>query len=191
MINEIIKEMLEWEVPEYLCKMLEIEKKSDLEKYCKKIVIPQEGLVKLIYCSNKIGYLHQIKYNNFVPPHLKTTDKEIKALASSDKAGETLKGDAKKFVNKISQTFKERRYLVAHIFYNAEKWHLFYFDQRDMEEMRGNHWKEGSHIHFVNYLWPQYSINELWKIFDEANAKVGDKLHIRYTPQERSTGGAL
>lgn len=179
--------MLQWEVPEYLGEMLEIEKKSELDKYCRKIVIPQEDLVKLIHCSWKIGYIHKIKYNDFVPSHLKPTDKERKALSAS-KVGETLEGDGKKYFSKISQIFEQRRYLVAHIFYNKEKWHLFYFDQRDMEEMKGNHWKEGSHIHFVNYLWPQYSINELWKIFDEASAKVSSKLHLRYIPQARYTG---
>lgn len=184
MIDEIIKEMQQWQVPEYLSEMLEIEKKSELDKYCRKIVIYQKDFVKLIHCSQTIGYIHQIKSNDFVPSHLNPTDMERNAL-SSCKAGETLEGDARKYFSKISQIFEKRRLLVAHIFYNKKKWHLFYFDQRDIEEMKGNHWKEGTHIHFVNYLWPQHSINELWKIFDEASAKVSSKLHIRYIPQKR------
>ena len=184
MTDKFIQEINESEVPEYLRKMLEIEKKSELKKYCKKIVITKEDLVKLITNCYKIGYFHQIKYNDFLPPNLEPTDKERQAI-SSLKTGEILTGDAKKFANKLFQLFKQRRYLVAHIFYNKEKWHLFYFDQKDMEEMKGNHWQEGSHIHFVNYLWPQYNIDELWKIFDDSSATVGGKLHIRYKHQER------
>ena len=169
-------------VPEYLQKMLEIDKKSELEKYCKSIVITQEDFARLVLSSHTMGYLHQIKYHDFVPSHLWPTDEERNALGLS-KAGESLSAPAKKFVSKISEIFNERRYLVAHIFYNQNKWHLFYFDQRDMENMRGNHWKEGVHVHFVNYLWPNYDINKLWENFDKKDASAGDKLHIRFQRQ--------
>ena len=184
MIDKLLQEILESEVPEYLHKMLEIEKKSELEKYCKNLIITQEALFKLITSSHKIGYLHQIKHIDFVPPHLKPTGKEKEALSSA-KAGETLAGDAKKLVNKISQIFKERRLLSVHVFCNNTKWHLFYFDQDDMEE-RNNHWKHGPHIHFVNYLWPNLDINNLWKLFNKVESSAAGKLHIRYKDQYRT-----
>jgi len=171
-------------VPEYLQRMLEIEKKSELEKYSKNITITQEDFARLVFNSYAIGYNHRIKYHDFVPSHLVPTDEERKALRSS-KVGESLKGSAKKFVTKVSAIFNERRYLVAHIFHNENKWHLFYFDQRDIENMRGNHWKKGVHIHFVNYLWPCYNINKLWENFDKEDASAGDKLHIRFQLQSR------
>lgn len=108
---------------------------------------------------------------------------------SSVTVGETLAGDALKFITKITEGLEERRYLVAHVFFNAEKWHLFYFDQKDFGHLRKQHWKEGTHIHFVNYLWPQYSIERLWEVFNARDASVGGKLHIRYEyPPEGESG---
>lgn len=184
MIEKFLQEIFESEVPEYLHKMLEIEKKSELGKYCKKLIITQDDLIKLIMNSYKIGYAHQIKYIDFVPRHLKPTDKEKEALSSA-KAGETLEGAAKKLVSKISQLFKERRLLSAHAFYNKKKWHLFYFDQDDREE-RGNHWKHGPHIHFVNYLWPNLDINNLWELFNKVESSAAGKLHIRYKGHDKT-----
>ncbi|MDP8230433.1 MAG: hypothetical protein P9L93_04935 [Candidatus Gorgyraea atricola] len=171
------------EVPEYLKKLLEIEEKVKLKRYCNDIIVTQEDFVKLITNCYKIGYLHQIKHHDFVSSHLHPSEKEKDALASVT-VGERITGDAKKFMNKISQIFKERRYLVAHIFFNEKKWHMFYFDQRDAESQRKNHWKKGAHIHFVNYLWPQYDLNKLWEIFDMANASAGGKLHIKFEGQD-------
>ena len=33
------------------------------------------------------------------------------------------------------------------------EWHLFYFNHRDEIPSDRNHWKNGSHVHFVNWLW--------------------------------------
>lgn len=169
-------------VPEYLKKMLEIDKKSELEKYCKDIIITQEDFARLVYSSYSVGYRHKIKNHDFVPPHLLPSDEERNALSLS-KAGETLNQPAKKLVSKISAIFNDRRCLVAHIFYNQTKWHLFYFDNRDMENICRNHWKEGAHVHFVNYLWPNYDIKTLWGNFDKKDASAGDRLHIRFQRQ--------
>jgi len=166
-------------VPDYFVELLEIEKKSELIKFCKELIVYKKDFVKLIVNSRKIGYLHEIKYNDFVPIHLDPTDEEFEALQAVDKPGK-LEGKAKKFMSKIGQIFVERRYLVVHVFYNELKWHLFYFDQRDIEKERRNHWKEGSHIHFVNYLWPNHDLGNLWEIFDKSNASVGGKIHIKY-----------
>jgi len=180
MANKLLQE-LEIEIPEYLRKILEINKKSELKKYCKTITVTQKDFGILVYNSAKLGYIHQIKYNNFVPDHLQTTDDEVDSL-SSTKAGEKIVGPAKSFVNKIIATFEQRRYLVAHIFYNQDKGHCFYFDQRDIQN---NHWKNGCHLHFVNHLWPNYDPNDVWKTFDESNASLGGKLHIKFKSIER------
>ncbi len=179
MNSDVLSKLFDSEVPEYLTKLLMITKKSKLKKYCRDITIFQEDFVKLIVNSDKIRYTHQRKYHDFIPSHLHPTDEERSALTSAT-VGERLEGGAKKFINKIKQIFEQRRYLVAHVFFNRERWHLFYFDQKDMGYMIKNHWKEGMHIHFVNYLWPQYDIKELWELFNRADATAGGKLHIRY-----------
>ena len=178
--------MFEETVPDYLQELLAIEKKAELKRFCKKITITQDDLIRLIFNCSTIGYLHARKHHEFVPKHLPPKDNELRALGRAT-TGDTLTGDAEKCVNKISQIFKERRQLSAHVFYNDAKWHIFYFDLDDTDE-RSNHWKHGSHIHFVNYLWPNLDINNLFGLFDEAESNVAGKLHIRYKDQERTQG---
>jgi hypothetical protein len=90
-------------------------------------------------------------------------------------------------VRKIGQIFKDRRYLVGHIFYipDLSEWHFFQFDQRDLEHERGNHWKEGPHVHFLNWLWPNYDAKTLWENFSSGKAKLTDSLHVRYFDSAR------
>jgi hypothetical protein len=158
-------------VPDYLQKLLSIEKKSELEKFCRGITITLEDLVMLIVNSGMIGYMHLRDHHEFVPKHLPPSDEELNALFDSH-VGEKLTGSAKKCVNKVSQIFKERRYLSLHVFLNAQKWHLFYFDQNSVQ---GLHWKHGAHIHFVNYLC--IDINNCCDDFDKVESV---SLHIRY-----------
>lgn len=171
-------------IPEYLQKLLTIEKKSELKKFCKNINVSQEDFVTLVMNANSLGYAHEIKYEDFIPEHLRVTEKEKGSLGKA-RVGETLTGDAAKLISKVSQIFKQRRYLAAHIFFNQKKWHIFYLDQRDIEDREANHWSEGAHIHFVNYLWPGYSPADLWALFDKADASINGKLHIRFTRQKR------
>ena len=176
--RELLAE-LEGEVQDSLRKLFEIDKKSELEKYCRDLILTKEDFAGLVYNCGRIGYLHDIKSQDFVPKHLAPSDDEVASL-SSVKVGQELPDKAKKFARKLSQIFKDRRFLVAHIFYNQQKWHIFFFDQRDMEDKAPNHWKEGPHVHFVNHLWPEYDPTDLWEVFNRSNASVGGKLHIRF-----------
>ena len=178
--------MFEEFIPDHLQKLLAIEKKSVLKKFCKEITITQDDLISLIFNSSTIGYLHARKHHEFVPKHLPPKDNESKALAGAS-VGQKLTGDAMKYLNKVSQIFRERRLLSAHVFYNNTKWHLFYFDLDDIDE-GDNHWTHGSHIHFVNYLWPNLDINNLCGLFDKAESRAAGKLHIRYKDQRSNTG---
>jgi hypothetical protein len=95
----------------------------------------------------------------------------------------------KKVVNKIGSLFEQRRWLVGHMFYTASlyEWHFIYFDQRDTEARRPNHWKRGAHIHLVNWMWPNLDPKTVWKEFVENRKPPGGALHIRYddTPPDR------
>lgn len=170
MINEV--------VPKYLKNLLEISTKSELKKYSRTISINLRDFANLICNCHTLGYNHQIRYHDFVPQHLIPTEKDRDAIGSA--SGGKLEGNAKTAWNKIRQIFTDRRCLIAHVFYNATKWHLFYFDQRDFETQTKNHWKEGSHIHFVNFLWTQYNINTINDIFDNCKTSISGKLHIRF-----------
>ena len=173
---------LECSIPEQLVELLYIEKKSVLEKFAKKLEISQGDFVALVSNAQTVGYFHQIKYHDFQPQHLQPTDEEISGLGKKTSDGK-ISNEGQKFIRKVSQLFEQRRRLVAHIFYNPSRWHLFYFDQRDTNNRSPNHWNYGSHIHFVNDLWPGYDRNDLWNLFDKADASIGGKLHIRFKPE--------
>ena len=168
------------EVPEILIKLFEIDKKKELEKYCKDLVISSDNFWSLINNSIKINYYYFRKFRDFVPEKLQIKHEDFDAL-SDLKLGEKIDGQAKIFFNKIDQMSIQRRFLIAHLFIkidNKEKWHLFYFDQKDLND---NHWRGGSHLHFVNYLWPNYNPNDIWDTFNKSNASIGGKLHIKFS----------
>jgi hypothetical protein len=180
--KKLAKELMEElnvQVPDHFQKLFAIDKKSELIKYCKTLRIETKDFAMLVHNCHKIGYHHAIKRKDFTPSHLHPADNEVKGMASS-KSGEPLSSDAEKFIRKVSQIFKQRRILVAHIFFSQAKWHIFYFDQRDLEDFEKNHWGKGSHVHFVNYLWPGYDPSDLWALFDKADGTVGGNIHIRH-----------
>jgi hypothetical protein len=172
---------------EVLLKLFTFDKKRELERYCRKIVINSSSFADFILAC-ELGlfpFLHKIHYRDHVPEHLYLSDKDSAALAANPLG--RLQPDAQKAVKKISQMFKDRRYLVGHIFYlpDLSKWHFFQFDQRDLEDERRNHWKEGAHIHFLNWLWPNYEPKTLWANFTSGKAKMNDALHVRYLDAAR------
>ena len=175
------QETTEFQNTEALLKMFAFDKKRELEQYCRNIVIDSSAFTDFILVCKLAGFpfLHQIHYGDHVPNHLHLSDKDLVAFEANPVG--LLQPDAQKAMRKISQTFKERRYLVGHIFYvpDLSKWHLFQFDQRDLEDEE-NHWKEGAHIHFLNWLWPHYDAKTLWANFTSGKAKMNDSLHVRY-----------
>lgn len=167
---------------EAFLKLFTFDKKRDLEKYCRELVIYSGDFADFIVTCElgRLPFLHMIHYRDHVPRHLNPTDEDLAALASN--AVGPLQPAAQKTMRKINQMFRDRRYLVGHIFYvpNQAEWHFFQFDQRDLEDERANHWKEGAHVHFLNWLWPNYDAKTLWENFTSGKAKINDSLHVRY-----------
>lgn len=172
---------------EAFLKLFTFDKKRELEKYCRDFVIDSDVFVDFILACEmgRLPLRHQIHYRDHVPEHLHLTDQDTAALAANPVG--LLQPGAQKAIRKIGQMFKDRRYLVGHIFYvpDLTEWHFFQFDQRDLEDERGNHWKEGAHIHFLNWLWPNYDAKTLWENFTSGKAKMNDSLHVRYLDQDR------
>jgi len=167
---------------EALLKIFTFSKKKDLERYCRSLVVNGNDFVSLILsCEQRAEpFIHQISYQDIVPGHLEPSDSELKALADNG-LGE-LGPEAAKAVRKMGQMFEERRYLVGHIFYtpNISQWHFFCFDQRDLEDQRPNHWKEGPHVHFINWLWPGQDPKSVWSNFVGENVRPGNAIHLRF-----------
>ena len=140
---------------ENLLKLFEFDKKRDIEQHCRQLVISGEAFFQLVCSCDMTGipFLHKILWRDSAPDHLNPSEAELKALANSG-PGLIKDPQALKAVRKMSQIFVERRYLVGHIFHvpDLTKWHFFCFDQRDLEGDKPNHWKEGSHVHFTNWV---------------------------------------
>ena len=159
-------------VPASLATLFAIDKKLELKKYCRALVIRGDELVRLIWYSRLIGYLHGPAHEDFVPEEADLTPDDIDVLRHQDV------GKLPKVTRKIRNLFAVRKRLSAHLFYNGVKWHLFYFTFSDMDQP--GHWTHGSHVHFVNYLWKEYLPEQLEDLlFSERRAKVRG-VHIRY-----------
>jgi hypothetical protein len=136
---------------EGLLNIFTFNRKKELEQYCRSLVVSGSDFASLILaCEQRTEpFIHQISHRDIVPGHLGPSDSELNALA--DNGLGQLGPEAAKTVWKMGQMFEERRYLVGHIFSipNLSEWHFFCFDQRDLEDQRPNHWKEGPHVHFI------------------------------------------
>jgi hypothetical protein len=175
---------------ESLLKIFSFEKKKDLEQYCRDLAIRSDDFVALILACERSGepFAHEISHRDKVPPHLLPSNSEIESLKSTP-AGSLLSGEAAKAVRKMLQGFKERRYLVGHMFFTPDysKWHFFCFDQRDLES-RGNHWEAGSHVHFINWLWPGQDAKSVWSNFVIEDDRPGRALHLRFIESQEEAG---
>src|SRR5713226_233363 len=95
---------------EGLLKLLEFDKKRELERYCRSAVISDSDFANLVMACEFSGepFLHQISYRDFVPEHLHPSGGEHKAL--SDNGVGPLGPEAAKAVRKMAQMFEELRY---------------------------------------------------------------------------------
>lgn len=158
---------------------------KDIKKLARNIEIDQRVFVDLILLARtgnleNFPYLHRIHYYEHQPEHLQLSQKDLSAIGRN-RVG-PLKGPAKKAANKMFQLFRERKYVVGHIFYTPDLkyWHFFYFDIKDFDE-RNNHWKfGGKHIHYINDLWPQYTLKNVWHQFCQGSKDFGASVHIKF-----------
>jgi hypothetical protein len=86
-----------------------------------------------------------------------------------------------KHLRRLEQLFAQHRQLVGHLFYTPElsNWHLIYFDQRDINR-RQNHWIGGSHMHIINWLWPERDCQTEWDRFRSGNVQMKGALHVKF-----------
>jgi len=64
-------------ISESLKVLLNIDRKSDVEKFCRKLSVSEIDLILLIHNCSQIDFTHQTKFPEYVPSHLEiTTDDE-------------------------------------------------------------------------------------------------------------------
>jgi hypothetical protein len=172
---------------ESLLKLFSFEKKRDVERHCRTLTVRVEDFVALVMACDASGqpFAHEISYRDKVPPQLIPSDDEIEALESTP-AGTFLSGAAAKAASKMSQSFVDRRYFVGHMFFTPDhsRWHFFCFDLRDLQT-EGNHWTEGSHVHFVNWLWPRLDAKSVWSHFLTSDDRPGGDIHLRFVGHQK------
>lgn len=161
-------------IPENLKILLEITKKAEAEKYCRRLSISELELFLLIHNCNQMNFEHRAKFPMYVPPQLEITDGDETSLKS---------GNPRPYSKKMKSILLERRHIHVHLFQRDAEWHCFYFSYEDIEP-NDNHWKHGCHLHYVSYLWPNHTKDGIWNTFDIRFTDIPGKLHIRFTPYE-------
>jgi len=163
--------------------LFNIEDKRPAEKYCRDLVISSEDLFHIILAGRAGGmapYIYACHFAESMPEHLHLTENDHSALRSNGVG--PLNREATKSLNKITQTFKDRRMFAAHLFYSPSKkyWHLFYFDQRDLEA-HGNHWKVGGpHIHYSRESFSNEPLEEVWRKICSKAPRPPKSIHVNY-----------
>lgn len=168
-------------VPDKIKVLFAIEKKRELVKYIHDLIITGGDFDELIRGCNSIGYVHIPQFHEFIPPHLSIDTEGIRKCVDSEHPIEM-----RKMRRKVSALFDERRIVAAHIFFNEQRqWHLFYFSHVDTSNPKDNHWKHGTHMHFVNYLWRHLDIDKIWAEFSKTRWKeIPKSEHIRFASNE-------
>jgi hypothetical protein len=158
------------------------DKKRELEHHSRTVVVHKIHFVAFIDTCKQgdLPFEHRAHFDERVPTHLRLQDTD-RGVLTGNRVG-PLNPKAAKLVTMVQQIFSERRCLAGHMFYSPSHyaWHFFAFDQRDTDEREGNHWANGAHVHFVNWLWPHLELQSVWSKFVEDGEKPGSSLHIRW-----------
>jgi hypothetical protein len=173
---------------ENLVTLLNLGRKSEVERYCKSLVIRSEDLADLFLAGRIAGlppYQYACHFADSVPEELNPSDEELEALGKA-KVG-LLTGSALKAARKFDQTYKVKRLLAAHLFFTQSHkcWHMFYFDQRDYGKF-DNHWKHGPHIHYSQDSFVLEPLQLIWNRVCAPHPKFPRSVHVRYdSPHNR------
>lgn len=163
--------------------LFELTKKRDVVQYAKTVHANDYDLIALILLFEHPGtnYSHVIHHRQLLPDALVITREDMAVFGSGIEVGTFIQGDALKVFNRVKHAFSDRRMLVGHMFkeIKGDRWHFFYFDQRDIQTDQ-NHWRYGTHIHFINYLWPGITAEGVIETFKSEDPKVRGAVHIRY-----------
>jgi hypothetical protein len=104
-----------------IIRMFSFEKKRELEVYCKGLTIQAEDFVDVIFLAEmgQIGLHHSICRRDIIPKDRLITPDDAKSAIDD-------RNRRSRFFRKAEQLFKERRYLVGHMFYivGVQKWHF-------------------------------------------------------------------
>jgi len=179
--DEYVKQVALEGIPEKLVALLGITKKREVVKFCKGVTISEDDLYLLIRNCAQIGYNCRSKYPEYLPDDRRITDRDVADMKA---------GKIKQFSAKLHQIFEERKHYMVHLLEKGKEWHCFHYTYKDMEADEKGHWKHGSHLHYVSYLWPEYTKRRVWEAFDQRSNDIRGSLHIRLKVKEVGDIGA-
>jgi hypothetical protein len=164
--------------------LMRLPNKAAVQKYCREVTITGSDFANVLL-NARIGALAPYQYVNHYderrPSHLDPTDEELRAVA--DNGVGPARGKARKFLRKINQASEDRRLFTAHLIHHPDtpEWHLFYFDQRDMQRF-DNHWKKGrSHIHYSRHDIANALARDIWAGVLASPPELPKSEHVRYS----------
>lgn len=169
------------ELPEKLARLFSIEKKSELQRYCENIDVSKDELFALITNCRQLGYIHDMRA--YEKRYVDAPDFSKLSPIGTYKPGDTLNANDQKIFRKASAAMSQRRFQTVHVFVApADRWHVLYFTQNDMQ---GEHWQHGPHVHFANWLWPEYTLDGVLKTFSDPTGWLHGSIHLRYSDEIR------
>lgn len=185
MAGKIIKDLESLGIPEKFQQLLQSKSKNEALGIGNSITIQKREFAALIHNCKKLkwgGYEYNLFVKEFRPVELSKND--ISALTNEEfrSAEGKLIGLAKKTLGKIRAVFAQRKRIHAHFFVKGNEWHCFYFDFQDV---KGTHWSEGPHIHYLSHHWG-YDLQTIKRQFETRNTSLRS-VHIRFNEGNKET----
>lgn len=151
--------------------LFSLKRVKDVKAFISANTLTLEELSRAVYSAHLEGYRHSLRNIEHMPEFLQGRSDELRTHLRE--------GNGKKVCGLIGAMFDQRKISVTHLFLKENMWHIIYFSQNDIETNERNHWKFGSHVHFVNYLWNQYTIQDVWEILSgRQHGSLGE--HYRF-----------
>lgn len=160
--------------------LLAADSKRDLERVAAQTTVSIRDLHSLLFNHDQMGLAHEAKHRQFVPEHLRLD--RLMSRILPEKIGGPMPEGAKKALKQVDQLYIERRHVSAHMLWNDSEWHCIYLSYADAFRLpweSRNHWKHGTHVHFVSHLWPNLKREEVWAAFEQRQLRL-PSIHIRF-----------
>lgn len=174
---DLFRKYREAEIPVYLVDLLSAGDKQEAARLIANTIIDHADFGILISASKRIGYRHRKKIKDFIPEQLLVTDEDRSAFASSS-IGPLDRKEGAAF-RKTRAAFEQRKVHVCHLFQRRDEWRCFYFSFNDIQST-DNHWRGGSHIHYVSSKWCRLKPHQILSKFDDREVKIPGDFHVPY-----------
>jgi hypothetical protein len=169
-----------------ISELLAARRRKDVDRIADTVVIEAAEFYDLCINCSSLGLSRHSKFQRFEPEQRRLTDEErARLLAPAGAPPAPATTEEEKVAAKVRQLFIEREHRAIHMFANSDVWHCFFFSFEDIAD-KANHWRGGSHVHFVNHVFdPRLKRKAVWKALDERRHGV-PKVHVRFHDRRQS-----